>query len=253
MGYLWEKFKGKYRIRCDICEDTNDFPRKIDDTYEDIDCYILCNNNIRIFYYGKGILQVYIPSTTTANNILKFFYRDNINESNTRTSINEHQVKINDRSINAKRETITIIDQNLYKEEINNNNIIFDIEKTDSEMLFKFKTKYMDVLEKYLQPKTYGANISPFSVKNRPKIAYIIPDEDLVKYKLLTSDLPQNKLILIGKLTKDFIKSMSNKKLSYKNIKSDMALKCLRGKEYIHSIGKWNDYIKYLEKEICQI
>ena len=33
-------------------------------------------------------------------------------------------------------------------------------------------------------------------------------------------------------------------------IKADMALKGLKGKEYIHSIGKWNDYIKYLEENL---
>lgn len=36
----------------------------------------------------------------------------------------------------------------------------------------------------------------------------------------------------------------------YENIKSDMKLKGLKGKEYIHSIGKWNDYVNYLEKEL---
>ena len=29
-------------------------------------------------------------------------------------------------------------------------------------------------------------------------------------------------------------------------------LKGLKGKEYIHSIGYWNQYIKYLEKNLCQ-
>ena len=31
-------------------------------------------------------------------------------------------------------------------------------------------------------------------------------------------------------------------------IKADMALKGLRGKEYIHSIGMWYKYIKFLEE-----
>ena len=34
------------------------------------------------------------------------------------------------------------------------------------------------------------------------------------------------------------------------DIKADMKKKCLKNKEYINSIGKWNEYLKYLEKEI---
>ena len=37
---------------------------------------------------------------------------------------------------------------------------------------------------------------------------------------------------------------------AWEDIKADMALKCLKGKEYIHSIGKWNEYIDYLRKEL---
>lgn len=34
------------------------------------------------------------------------------------------------------------------------------------------------------------------------------------------------------------------------NIKADMKLKGLKGKEYIHSIGQWGNYINYLRKEL---
>ena len=33
-------------------------------------------------------------------------------------------------------------------------------------------------------------------------------------------------------------------------IKADMALKSLKGKEYIHNIWKWDGYVSYLKKEI---
>ena len=36
----------------------------------------------------------------------------------------------------------------------------------------------------------------------------------------------------------------------WEDIKADMIAKGLKGKEYIHSIGKWNDYIDYLRKEL---
>ena len=46
-----------------------------------------------------------------------------------------------------------------------------------------------------------------------------------------------------------FIKSLATKKNPYENIKADMTLKGLKGKEYIHSIRAWDKYIDYLRKE----
>ena len=130
--------------------------------------------------------------------------------------------------------------------------IIFDIVETDSEVLFKFNAKNMDKLEKYLKPKTSGANISPFSTKNLPKSKYTIPDEVLKDYKVIVQKIGQNRIIEPTHSTNNFLKSLSTKKNKWEDIKADMALKCLKGKEYIHSIGLWDKYIKYLEKELCQ-
>ena len=43
---------------------------------------------------------------------------------------------------------------------------------------------------------------------------------------------------------------MTTKKNTIENIKADMKIKGLKGKEYIHSIGQWNNYIKYLKEEL---
>lgn len=202
-------YKGKYRIKCEHDQASNMFARKLDGTYEDIDCYIDCYKNIRIFYYGKSILETYIPSVGRGNNLIK--------------SITEEY----------------------------GNNIIFDIQKTDVEVLFKFKSKDMDRLEKYLKPKTSGSNISTFSSKNLPKNKnYKIPDEDLVLYKNIVKKIGQNRIIELTHRTSSYLKSLITKNNSWENIKSDIALKGLSGKNYIHSIGKWNEYIKYLEKEL---
>lgn len=128
--------------------------------------------------------------------------------------------------------------------------IINNIEQTDSEVLFRFNSKYMEQLEPYLKPKTSGANISPYSTKNLPKTKYIIPDEDLIIYKEIVQNLGQNRIIELTHKTNDFIKSLATKRNPLDKIKADMALKGLKGKEYLHSIGKWNDYIKYLEKNL---
>lgn len=71
MSYIIDKFKGRYRILAPIDESTMDFPRNLKGGYEDIDCYISCQNKIKVTYYGNKILQAYIPSISRGNNILK--------------------------------------------------------------------------------------------------------------------------------------------------------------------------------------
>ncbi len=129
-------------------------------------------------------------------------------------------------------------------------NIIFHIEETDSEVLFRFNAKDMGKLEKYLKPKTNGAGISPFSSKNLPKTKYAIPYDDLKRYKDVINKLSQNQLITLVHTTKYFITTLATKNKTLENIKTDMAIKGLKGKEYIHSIGKWDEYISYLKDNI---
>ena len=186
---------------------TNDFPRKLIGTLEDVDVYIDCQYGNKIFHYGRDILQAYIPSLGRGHNVLKI-----IQQTNPST--------------------------------------IFDIEETDSEVLFKFKYANSNKIVPLLKPKTSGAGISPFSSKNLPKCTYIIPDEDLDMYKQIVAKIPQERILTITHSTNNFIKLLATKKKPIENIKADMKKKCLKSKEYIHSIGKWNEYINYLNKEI---
>lgn len=71
MSYLIDKFLGKYRLLAPIDEETGDFPKDINGKYEDIDVYIACKNDIKVFYYGDGVLEAYIPSITRGNRILE--------------------------------------------------------------------------------------------------------------------------------------------------------------------------------------
>lgn len=208
-NYLISHYKGKYRIKCEYDKTINQFPRKLDGTYEDIDCYIDCYNNIKIFYFGKSTLEAYIPSKGRGHNIVK------------------------------------LIEDDLGKE------VIYNKEENDSEVLFHFKAKDMSKIEKYLRPKTSGSSISPFSSKNLPKNKlYKIPDEDLVYYRNIVEKIGQKQIIALSHITNSYLKILITKKTTWEDIKADMALKGLSGKKYIHSIGKWKEYIKYLEKMI---
>ena len=207
IAYLYDKFKGIYRLKVPIDSNTNDYCRKLNGTYEDVDMYIDCQFGNKVFHFGGNILQAYIPSLQRGHNILK------------------------------KLEEIDKF-------------LIFDIEETDSEVLFKFKYVNSDIIIPLLKPKTSGASISPYSVKNLPKSLYTIPNEDLVLYKNTVAKIPPERILTITHSTNNFIKSLATKKNPMENIKADMRKKCLKGKEYIHSIGKWQEYIQYLRDNI---
>lgn len=129
--------------------------------------------------------------------------------------------------------------------------IIFDIEETDSEVLFRFKYVNSDKIIPLLKPKTSGSNISPFSSKNLPKNKdFKIPDDELNLYKEIVAKIPPERILTLTRSTNSFIKSLATKNNPIENIKADMKLKGLKGKEYIYSIGKWNEYIKYLEENL---
>lgn len=203
------KYKGTYRLKTEYDARLKTFPREYNGQFADNDIYIDCNNKTRIYSFGYGVLQVYIPSLQRGHNFIK--------------AIKEQ-----------------------FQEEI-----IFDIEESSCEVLFKFHAKHLEKLVPIFKPKTSGASISPFSSKNLPhNKSYKIPEDELEAYKEFTSKLEQNELIKLVHCTKNFLQLLTNKKNTWEDIKADMAIKGLKNKEYIHSIGKWNDYIKYLENNL---
>lgn len=131
--------------------------------------------------------------------------------------------------------------------------LIFGIEETDSEILFKFKYVNSDKVIPLLKPRTSGSQISPFSSKNLPKSNFKIPDDKLIQYKEIVSKIPPEKLLTLSRMTHSYLQTLVTKKNTWENIKSDMRLKCVKGKEYIYMIDKWDEYLKYLENEIKEI
>lgn len=245
-NYLIDNYKDKYKLKTEHDLQTNQFPRGLKGELSDFDVYIECQNKIKIFSYGHGILQAYIPSLGRGRNILKAFA-----ESvgiNIETYI--YQEKINGRDGELKEKTI--YNYEYMNSEILSKNIITKIEETNSEILFKFHSKHFDTLKPFLKPKESSVNRSPFSTKYLPKIKYNIEDEDLIAYKNITSKIPQENILKVSKYTNDFIKTLITKKNTWDDIKLDMSKKCIKGKYYIHSLGQdtWNKYLDYLKKEI---
>lgn len=222
MNYLM-KYKGQYRLKVELDQNTNDFVRQLDGSLEDIDVYIDCSFGNRIYNYGhinntKPVwLQAYIPSITRGHNIVKALKEKDI--------------------------------------------MLADVRENDEEVEFKFKAADIEIVAELMKAKTSGAGISPFSSKNLPKSDVKIPTEEIARYKEITSVIPKTDLLFISRTTNEFLdnilqkslrKTTKDKKFDYK---SDIK-KCKMArqiKEYIYVKNLWEDYLDYLEKEITKI
>lgn len=226
------KYKGKYRIKPHLDKELNDFPRdeygSIDSSYDDI--YIKCANGSQIYHVGRSTLCAYIPSIGRGHNII--------------IAIAKELNIIEDESIYRDYDSLYSI--------LNADKTIFDITENDEEIEFKFNAKDIELITKYLKPQTSGADISPFSSRNLPKLSYVIPKDDLEEYSQIIEFIPQEDKLQIALITNRFINNILAKDKLYStiNIQKDMRKKCLKGKEYIHSIGKWEEYIKYLSEQL---
>ena len=65
-------------------------------------------------------------------------------------------------------------------------------------------------------------------------------------FKNIIEKIGQNRIIELTHMTNSFLKSLTTKKYTWDDIKADMALKGLSGKNYVHAIGKWDEYIEYI-------
>lgn len=247
MAFMTDKFKGKYRLRAPY-DQTNQFPRDLDGTYSDYDIFIDCSNNIQVHYFGnRGTLEVFIPSIGRGRNIVKAIYSEHIQDIEKSPYFSNTEKE--DETTGEIKNTNSFDYEALYKDK-ELNKIINTIFESDAEVSFRFHWSLMEQFEKYFKPKTSAANRSPFSSKNLPKSNYEIPEEDQLKYKEVTAKLPKEDILKVSHMTNDYIKTLTNKKKSLEAIKDNMKLNCMKAKEYIHFIGKWNDYLEYLEKEI---
>ena len=128
----------------------------------------------------------------------------------------------------------------------------FNLLEGDGEITFRFKAKDIEFIADYLKAKTFGKDIRPFSTKNLPKSDYTLSLENLNEYKEITASIPKGDILIISQITNQFMDEILAKKYKRIDIKSDMKKKCMarQTKEYIHSMGMWNEYLDYLKKEI---
>lgn len=224
-NYLYKHYKGKYRVLADYDIETNDFPRdeqgNIDEDFNDF--YIPGKKNVQIRHAGNNKLGCYVFSTTLGRNILASIYERELNK-------------------NPPKKINTLADE-LIKE-----NIITEITYYDGEILFIFHASYLEQWHDIFKLKKTGANISPLSSKNLPKSQYVINKKDEEEYNTLLKDLDKQQKLLITKRATNNITSKFTKKQ-----KTEMRQLCMKPKQYIHYIGKWDKLLNEIRKEMKNV
>lgn len=244
MAAYLRKYVGTYRVKADYDLETNDFPRlengSLDPTFDDL--YIECKNNIKIRHGVSNVLSCHIPSKSRGMNVLRQIYED----------------KVSKKLLKEKDKYLETLCAELVEKEI-----LVSAEVLDFEVYFEFKAAEIDYIAKLVGAKTNGKSISPFSEKNLPKTPYKIPDKDMKLYKAATKNLPTKTVVMQGKsremidgllvkkLNKDFDEIIIKSKPEDFDINKDRKLKGLKGKDYIHLIGMWEQYCKFLEEYKC--
>ncbi|MDE7424856.1 MAG: hypothetical protein K2N51_14400, partial [Lachnospiraceae bacterium] len=189
MNYYLSKYVGKYRVVAAIDKNTNDFCRdEYGNLENDQDIWIKCANNIKVFYYGKSYLKVYIPALGKGRNIIKTIYQRYINTKNAKVTQN---TVTNKNGLKYIKENIEILDNALFSKDLETTEFIESYMETDEEITFLIKDKNFDSIVDIIKPLTNGAGISPFSTKNLPKCKCVLTNDQIKKYKEITSVIPK--------------------------------------------------------------
>ena len=224
-NYLYQHYKGKYRVLAEYDWDTNDFPRdeqgNIDESFNDF--YIPGRKNVKIVHAGQNLLGCYIFSITLGRNILANIYEMECNKTSPKKADKIGELLISE-------------------------NIIEDLTIYDGEMMFIFKAKHLDDWAKIFKLKTSGANISPLSTKNLPKSDYIINKSDEEAYNILFDNLNKTQKMQVAKRATATITNKFTKKQ-----RAEMKQLCMKPKQYIHYIGKWDKLLDAVRKEINNV
>ena len=208
-----EKYVGKYCVRAELDPDTNDFPKDSKGKmYESFeDLYIPCSKGFIKHTYEDDLLALYIlEKPKTGEGVKRKFDEENI----------------------------------WYRDES------FGIDT----LLF-FHESDLKKVAKIIKPKIRGKNISPFSKRALDNSIedFEIPKEDLDRFKEITDKLDLEhmaKIQFIKKTLKDFDTVIQKKKGSRYDISKQRKESNLKPKEFIYSIGMWDEYLDFVQGEM---
>lgn len=128
--------------------------------------------------------------------------------------------------------------------------ILYDIEETSEEVIFLFKANDIDKVADIMVASTNGKSTSPFSKKNLPKAKYSIPDKDMDKYRDLVKDIPFKEISKISKWYEKFDKEIAKSQAKGYDVSFERKKAMIKQKEFIHSLGLWEDFLEFIKKEL---
>ena len=185
---------------------------------------------------------------------MRTIYGKYINPDNVLINKTEYDVTRNGQQQHITKENIQIKDEEQFQQDIKSkDSIIYDIEETDEEVLFKVKYQDIDKLEDILNPSTIACNRSPFSSKNLLKSDYKIPDEDLKDYKNITANLSKENLISLVHISQSFVNKKANNKKQVEEYNRERKQLGMKPKEYFHYKSWWKEYLEYLKEELKNV
>lgn len=212
-----EKFTGTYRVLPD-CDLNDGFPRdehgNIEESFEDL--YIPCRKGvIKHTYKDFDILAIcFYDKASTAKNVY----------TELKNKYPKLDIELDLEWKDSKGKKVT-----------NNDGYIY------------FNAEDIKKIATIIKPKTSGASIKWSSNKNLPKVEYKIPEKDLKKVNSILEGLDKTQKMQFARSCNSmFLESISNRKY---NAKESLKTSRLNAKEYIHSIGKWDEYVKFMKKE----
>lgn len=209
-----EKYVGKYRVLPELDLDTNDFPR---DEKGSIDPTY---DDLYIPCRRGYIKSSYEPDYLC-------WFSDTLKTGrNIKKEFEEHKIPI------------------------------YKYDESDLEVIIWFDDKYMNKVASIVKPKTSGKSIKPFSRRNikiKNSTKYIIPEADLKHYTEITNKVTGSKMLFAKEINKSFAKLIEKKFGKEFNLKEEQTESGLSFKEYVHSIGMWNEYIKFMNDEYRKI
>lgn len=135
-------------------------------------------------------------------------------------------------------------------------NIEFESDINDScvDVYVYFNAKDISEVAKIVKPKTSGKKIHPLSIrnlsKNKTRSNYEIPDTEINKLNKIVDHLDKiTKMQFFRKMNKAFLDKTFNKI----NYKEEMKKDGLTARQFIHSKGYWDKYVKFISNEIKNI
>lgn len=127
----------------------------------------------------------------------------------------------------------------------------YEVEYTEDEALIYFKDSDFDIWAKILRPSIKNKTVAPFDMSEYYKVKHTIPKEDKEKInqEIAKINIKSRKEFYNNCLDK-FDSKIELEKGKKFNFRNDRDKTQLDKESYIHYIGLWDKFIRFIRKEV---